>query len=280
MRETARLINRPFGDEVKGWRKRQPRRNLRRVLAGVRIVCVLILLLAGLASAPAQTGTFPWTVLVPENDSRDPEERGMDNFDSRALVESMNEGEKLFGHHLIWSRIRIAQLLTISTPFCELRFDAVHPLVLTDEEKRVLREYFMRGGFVLFQEDAYPYDQDEFWAVHSWPVIDFLTKELPALDPDFKVTRINDQHALFHQVYQTRTADMTRHELQDNPYTPNRNFVTYRGRACAFVYGRYNLVDPATGKWYAEPRPFRRVFSLDPRGYQLTVNIYAYVALH
>lgn len=204
----------------------------------------------------------------------------MDAFDSQSLVASMNASEKLFGHHLAWSRVPITKLLSVSTPFCELRFDAVHPLVLTDEEKRVLIEYFKRGGFVLFQEDAYPYTQDEFWAVHSWPVIDFLKQELPANDPDFKVTKIDDSHTLFNQVYHTKTADATRHELEGNPFTPNRTFVTYRGRACAFVYGRYSYLDESSGKWLAEERPFKREFSLETRGYQLTVNIYAYVALH
>ncbi len=217
---------------------------------------------------------------MPQNDSRDPEMRDWDAFDSQSLVASMNANEKLFGRHLVWSRVAIRKLLDVSTPFCELRFDAVRPLVLTDEEKRVLREYFMRGGFVLFQEDAYPYDQDEFWAVHSWPVIDFLTKELPALDPDFKVTKVNDSHTLFNQVYHTKTAELTRHELEGNPFSPNRNFVTYRGRACAFVYGRYNVTDEYTGKWVASPRPFEKRFSLEERGYELTVNIYAYAALH
>jgi len=253
--------------------------NLRRVRAGFRIICFFVLLRAGEAGAVAQSCTFPWTVLVPQNDSRDAEVRAMDDFDSRSLVFSMNANEKLFGHHLVWSRVPITKLLLVATPFCELRFDAVHPLVLTDEEKRVLREYFRRGGFVLFQEDAYPYDQDEFWAVHSWPVIDFLRKELPAADPDFKVTRIDDSHPLFNQVYHTRTAVLIQHELDGNPYTPNRTFVTYRDQACAFVYGRYNLLGD-DGKWFAAPRPFARVFSLESRGYMLTVNIYAYVALH
>jgi hypothetical protein len=228
--------------------------------------------------AAAQSDTYPWTVLIPKNDSRDPDEREQDYFDSRSQVASMNESEKLFGHHLVWSRIPISKLLTISTPFCELRFDAVKPLVLTDEEKLILREYFMRGGFVQLEEDAYPYGQDEFWSVHSWPVIDFLMKELPASDPDFKVTKITDAHQLFHQVYQTYTSDTVRHELDGNPYTPNRTLLSYRGRACALVRGRYTEV--VDGEWVAMPRPFERVFSMDPRGYELTVNVYAYIELH
>jgi hypothetical protein len=252
--------------------------NFRRVSAGFRILFLFAALLAAVLPAAAQATTYPWMVLVPQNDPRDPEVRSYDYFDSRALVANMNDTEKVFQHRLVWSRLPISQLLSASTMFCELRFDAVKPLVLTDEEKRILREYFVRGGFVLFQEDAYPYDEEEFWPVKSWPVIDFLTKELPALDPGFTSTKITDAHPLFNQVYHTRTADAMHHELEGNPNTPNRTLVSYHGRPCAFVYGRYYGLED--GKWIAMPRPFRRVFSLDPRGYELTVNIYAYATLH
>ncbi len=238
---------------------------------------LVIALLAGWpAAAPALT--YPWTVLIPRNDSRDPAVRSQDAFDSLSLVSSMNETETIFGHQLVWRMTPISRLLDSMTPFCELRFDAVNPLVLTADEKAILREYFARGGFVLFQEDAYPYDQDTFWSVKRWPVIDFLTRELPAGDPGFTITKITDDHPLFHQRYNTRTSDATRHELEGNPYSPNRTLVCYRGNPCAFVYGRYGVIED--GKWIATPRPFERIFSLDPRGYELTVNIYAYAALH
>jgi hypothetical protein len=228
--------------------------------------------------ARAQDSHFYWTSLVPKNDSRDRDVRSYDAFDTEALVVNMNASEQVFNHHLLWNTIAIADLLPTHTPFCELRFDAVKPLFLTDEEKQILREYFRRGGFVLFQEDAYPYSQDEFWKVKSWPVIDFLTRELPASDKDFTVQKINDSHQLFHQRYETKTSEMTRHELEGNPYSPNRTLVSYRGHACAFVYGRYNLVED--GKWAAMEQPYEHIFSLDAKGYKLSVNIYVYAAMH
>jgi hypothetical protein len=245
-----------------------------------RYVVVFSLMFGGttLDQAWGQSCDLPWTVLIPENDSRAPDVRDYDLFDSRSLVLGMNESEKVFGHHLNWSKLAVKDLPTHSTPFCELRFDAVNPLFLTEAEKKIVREYFARGGFILFQEDAYPYSQDEFWSVHSWPIIDFLTRELPASSPDFSTQKVTDAHALFHIHYDTQTALSTRHELQDNPYTPNRTLLFYRGRACAFVYGRYNLIED--GKWVAMPRPFVKIFSLDPRGYQLTVNIYVYATTH
>ena len=242
------------------------------------LVLLLVLGVAALYRARGQSCDLPWTVLIPENDSRAPDVRDYDLFDSRSLVFGMNKSEKVFGRHLVWSKLAVKDLPAHFTPFCELRFDAVNPLVLTEAEKKILREYFTRGGFILFQEDAYPYSQDEFWSVHSWPVIDFLTKELPASDPDFSAQKVTDAHPLFHIHYDTQTAALTRHELQDNPSTPNRTLLFYRGRPCAFVYGRYNLMED--GKWVAKPRPFVKIFSSDPRGYQLTVNIYVYATMH
>jgi hypothetical protein len=229
-------------------------------------------------SGLAQSTPFSWTVLIPENDSRAADVQDYDEFDSKSMVLGMNESEKVFRHHLVWNKVPIKKLLSVLTPFCELRFDAVKPLILTDQEKIILREFFARGGFILFQEDAYPYSQDEFWSIKSWPVIDFLTKELPANNPDFQVEKVTDSHILFHQYYNTRTADWTRHELQDNPYSPNRTLISYRGHPCAFVYGRYNIVE--NGEWVAMPRPFEHIFSLDSKGYKLTVNIYVYVTTH
>ena len=177
---------------------------------------VILTILCGTASAQ----DYPWTVLIPENDSRDEETQLWDEFDSQSLVRGMNETEDLFHHHLVWDQVKIKDLFSAHTPFCELRFDAVKPLKLTDDEKVIIREYFQRGGFILFQEDAYPYEQDEFWAVKSWPVIDFLTRELPAVDPNFKVEKITDAHELFHSYYNTQTAAFTVHELRGQSLHP------------------------------------------------------------
>lgn len=238
----------------------------------------LLLGWAALTPVRAQTDPISWTVLTPEHDSRPADVREYDEFDSRSLIRTMNAASDAFHHRLTWQKVAIKDLPSTPTPFCELRFDAVHPLILTDAEKGILRDYMMRGGFVLLYEDAYPYTQDEFWSVKEWPVVDFLKKELPASSPDFKAQKITDAHPLFHQYYETQTAEMVKHELQDNPYTPNRTLLMYQDRPCAFVFGRYNLV--IDGKWAAMPRPFEEVFSLESRGYELAVNIYVYATMH
>jgi len=92
----------------------------------------------------------------------------------------------------------------MDTPFCELRFDAVRPFYFTTEEKLILQEYFKRGGFVLFFIDAYPYAQDEFWKIKEWPLIDFLTKELPASDSRFTIGRATDAYPIFRAIITPR----------------------------------------------------------------------------
>lgn len=242
------------------------------------VFLVLLLGWAIPAGGWAQEDDLSWTILIPEHDSRAADVRDYDEFNSKSLVQGMNETEEVFHHHLVWSKLAIKDLLHASTSFCELRFDAVNPLILTDQEKAILREYIQRGGFILLIEDAYPYPQDEFWGVKEWPVIDFLTKELPASSPGFKVEKVTDAHPLFHQYFETETAEAVKHELRDNPSSPNRTLLTYQGRPCAFVYGWYSWIED--GKWVAMPRPFPYVFSPDPKSYQLGVNIYVYVMMH
>ena len=48
----------------------------------------------------AGTRTIPRTCLVPQNDSRDEDTRSYDDFDSRTMVEGMNEDEDFFYHRL------------------------------------------------------------------------------------------------------------------------------------------------------------------------------------
>ncbi len=123
-----------------------------------------------------------------------------------------------------------------------MHFDGVNPGGLSVEEKSILGEYLKRGGFILFFIDTYPYSQDEFWAVKQWSVIDFLTKELPASDPDFTTGRATDDFPIFKVHYQTETADAIRHELNGNPNTPNRTLLFYRNRLCCFVMGEYGYL--------------------------------------
>ena len=229
-------------------------------------------------TTPARALIYPWVLLEPEHDSRDPDMIDSDRAHSQNLVAIVGASEKIFDHHLVWCEIPIRKLLSISAPFCELHFDAIHQLTLTAEEKQVLKEYIKRGGFLLCFIDAYPYSEDQYWPVKQWNFIDFLTHELPASDPGFTVGRATDAFPIFSFYYKTRTADAIRHEFAGNPNTPNRTLLFYRGRLCVFVMGDYGYFDGA--QWVPLDRPFPRSFSTDPKSYELMVNIYAYSIAH
>jgi len=250
-------FSRPFSKQTAGWG-----------ISG----CVWLMLAC--LSLPAHGLEYPWILLSPERDSRDPEVRDQDEAQSLNMVAVMNQTETLFDHHLIWKKVAIKNLLALNAPFCEMHFDAVNPVGLSADEQSILGEYLKRGGFILFFIDTYPYPHDEFWAVKEWPIIDLLTKELPASDPDFTTGKATDKFPIFKVHYQTGTADVIRHELNGNPNTPNRTLLFYRNRLCCFVMGQYGYLEG--GEWVPMSRPFPRNFSLELKSYQLIVNIYTY----
>ncbi len=227
---------------------------------------------------PAYGLDYPWVLLSPENDSRETEVREQDEAQSFSMVAAINQNETLFQHHLVWREARIKNLPALEAPFCEMHFDAVNPFRLTPEEQSILADYLKRGGFILLIYDMYPYAQDELWAVKQWPIIDFITKDLPASNPDFTAGRATDAFPMFRVHYQTQTAFMMRHELTGNPSTPVHTLLYYRKRLCCFVMGSYyHYLEH--GEWVAEPRPFTRQFSMELKGYKLVVNIYTYSIL-
>ena len=201
-----------------------------------------------------------------------------DEAESLNMVAVINQTEELLGHHLIWQKATIKKLLAMNAPFCEMHFDAVKPVGLSAEEKSILTEYIKRGGFILLFIDTYPYPQDEFWQVKEWPIIDFLTKELPASDPDFTTGKADDNFPIFNVHYQTQTADQIRHELTGNPNTSNRTLLYYRNRLCCFVMGMYGDLEDDT--WVPMSRPFPRDFSMELKSYQLIVNVYIYAIVN
>jgi hypothetical protein len=156
-------------------------------------------------------------------------------------------------------------------------FRCIKPFWLTADEKSILAEYFKRGGFILFFIDAYPYPQDEFRKIKEWPLIDFLTRELPAVDPGFSIGRATDDFPIFKVHYQTETAEGIREELANNSNTPNRTLLFYQKRLCGFVMGQYGYWEDDA--WQPISRPFPRTFSSQLKSYQLMVNIYIYSIL-
>jgi hypothetical protein len=255
-----------------------PRHTVESVSRRAFLLCCLSLFLISLPS-PARAEDYPWYLLTPANDSRDPDMCDEDDASSRDMISVINQNEPLLHNSLVWRKTSIANLLSIQAPFCEFHFDAVRPAGFTPAEKSILTEYLKRGGFILFFIDAYPYTQDQFWAVKEWPVIDFIKLDLPAADPDFTVAKVTDADPIFNVHYKTETADGIRQELRDNPNTPNRTVLYYKGRLCCFVMGKYGYYDEDTNTWIPYTRPFPQSFSMVFKSYQLIVNLYIYSIL-
>jgi hypothetical protein len=228
-------------------------------------------------SAHAQLPTYTWTSIIPENDTRDADLRKYDKDMLREMITNMNETEKVFHHQLSWQEVPIRKLLIAHAPFCEIDYDPLHPLVLTDREKLILKEYLQRGGFLVLGEDVYPYDEDQIATVTQWSVIDYIIKDLPAADHDFVATKIDETHPIYHQYYKTLVPAAERWALGRFPALPDTTLVTYKGHPCAFAYANY-FCDGE--QWVALPRPFPENTYWIAEDYAMNVNLYIYASMH
>jgi hypothetical protein len=225
----------------------------------------------------AQLPTYTWTSLIPENDSRPADMRKYDRDTLGAMVVNMNATEAIFHHELTWHELPIRHLLNTSAPFCEIDFDPLHPLVFTPEEKTILKEYLARGGFVQFGTDTYAYSQEEIASVTQWPIVDFITKELPAEDHDFTVEKINETHPLYRQYYHTTIPPPELWALKTFPHLPDCLLVSHKGHPCAFFYSNYYCDG---GRWIVLDRPFNEDTDWIAEDYAMNVNLYIYTTMH
>ena len=189
----------------------------------------------------------------------------------------MNKTETVFQHRLVLRQLRISQLLVASAPYCELDFDPVHPLILTAREKVILKEYLVRGGVLMLREGVYPYTPEEILNIKEWPLIDFLTVELPAQDHGFTAEKITEEHPLFHQYYATKVPEPESRALMQFRNLPDMTFLTHKGHPCAFVYASY-FCDGE--KWITLSPPYPTNFTEVPEDYALWVNYYIYASMH
>ena len=228
-------------------------------------------------TARAQIPNYYWSILIPENDTRPPEVRAFDESANKQLVRDMNKTEDIFQHRLLCQQLHISQLLSSSAPLCELDFDPVHPLILTAREKVIVEEYFERGGVLLLRESVYPYSPQELSGIKQWPIIDFLTMELPADDHDFIAQKITEKHPLFHQYYATKLPEPELRALMQFPNLPDLTLLTHKGHPCAFVYASY-FCDGE--RWITLSPPYPTEFTEVPEDYALWVNYYVYASMH
>jgi hypothetical protein len=237
----------------------------------------LLLVLGSFDHARAQLPTYTWTCLVPEHDTRDADLRKYDKDMSQQMIANMNETEQVFHHQLSWQEVPVGKLLVAHAPFCEIDYDPLHPLVLTDREKFILKEYLQRGGFLVLGEDVYPYTEDQIATVTKWSVIDYIIKDLPAADHDFAAAKVDESHPIYHQYYKTLVPAAERWALGRFPTLPDCTMVTYKGHPCAFVYANYFCDND---QWIQLPRPFSEDHEWIAEDYAMNVNLYIYASMH
>ncbi len=216
-----------------------------------------------LPTFPAKAFEYPWVFLIPNSSSYDSTGNNMDEAVSRNTVAILNQKEPLFNHHLIWKKVTIKNLLSMGTPFCEMHFDAVIPCKLDSEEKSIIEEYLKRGGFILLVIDTCRYSEEEYWNVKEWPIMNFLTHDLPASDHSFSTGKASENFPIFRLPYQFTFPDFIRHEFSENPYSPVHTQLFYQNRLCCFVL-----------EFYSSARNRR------DNAYQLLVNIYTYSVMN
>jgi hypothetical protein len=225
----------------------------------------------------AQAPSYSWTILVPKNDTREKDVIERDRLEIVNAVAAMNTVDAVFHNRLVWREAPITNLLSQPTPFCELDFDIIKPFVPTALEKKTLREYLIRGGFLLLCEDGYPYTREQILAVKSWPIVDFATKELPASDPNFTVERITEKHPLFRQYYKMGIPQAETNEMKINPRLPDYLLVSYKNHPCVFMVANCAIDNV---EWVTLPKPYLVDEPIMQEDLELPINLYVYATMH
>lgn len=174
-----------------------------------------------LLSALAAGKDLVWTILTPEEDARD---AGMVEFDRKMdehLVATINTTDELRDRLQVKAH-ELGQLGSSRSAFASLHFDPTKPSELNEAEKKALELYLARGGFLLLVEDNYPYSQAEFRRPSRVAVFDYLTRELPARNPDFRATQAGQSHPVFHQLFQVEIPPAILRETFENAYSGAR----------------------------------------------------------
>jgi hypothetical protein len=248
------------------------------MLPGCRLGLVAFLLGTALSSVGwAQAPDYSWTILVPKNDTRDKDVVERDKLEIVNAVAAMNTVDAVFHERLVWRETSIVNLLSQPVPFCELDFDIIKPFVPTPLEKKTLREYLVRGGFLLLCEDGYPYTREEILKVKGWPIIDFVLKELPVADPNFTVERITEKHPLFRQYYKMGIPQAEVNEMKINPRLPDYMLVSYRHHPCVFIVANCAIDDE---EWVTLPKPYLVDEPIMQEDLELPINLYVYATMH
>jgi len=220
--------------------------------------------------------TLPWLILRPARDARSPE---MVRFDERMdehLVARLNEAPALRGR-LQASPRAVTSILKPGAPFASLHFDPTRPMALSEEEKKSLEEYMIRGGFLLLVEDNYPYFERQYRAKIEGTVFDFFARELPRRNPAFSTSRAGPDHPLFTQHYRIEIPPFIQREMDENSGYRGETLFLHEGRLAGYTLSLYAFHD---GDEHVPLKPPYRPYDLILTGYELLVNIYVYSSQH
>ena len=143
-------------------------------------------------------GDSPWTIDYPLGDRNFARLlRRLTTINTRSVEQSidLDDGDEVFN----W-------------PF--LYIDTPGAMELTDSQVEKLREYMLRGGFVLC---------DSFFGTHEWAPFEIT---LHRLFPDRQPVELPDDHPIFHTVYDLTQRSQVRNERSMRRFGPEHG---YRG---------------------------------------------------
>lgn len=230
----------------------------------------------GALFATLQSSELTWLILSPKNDARTEEMARFDEEMDEHLVARLNETPEFQGRLQV-ARRDVASILEPGAPFASLHFDPTRPMALSEEEKSVLEEYLVRGGFLVLVEDNYPYFEEQYRARTDGTLFDFFARELPRRNPEFSTGKAGADHPLFTQHYRIEIPDFIRREMDENPRYRGETLFLHEGRLAGYTLSLYAFHD---GEKHVPLKPPYRPYDLILTGYELLVNIYLYTSQH
>ena len=132
---------------------------------------------------------------------------------------------------------------------------------MLDDQAKVLRQYFARGGFLFADPACGSKEFDESFR-----------KFVAKLYPDKRLTRLPLDHAIFSTAYEVKSVEYKRPVLAENPglKTPVLEGVVVDGRL-AVVYSPYNMGCELGGHNYSFSRGYRH-----DDAFRMAINILLY----
>jgi len=153
----------------------------------------------------------------------------------------------------------------------------VGTIELSPEEARSLREYLLKGGFLLV---------DDFWGTPAW---EQWSSEIHKALPEYRIVDVPAEHALLNSMFRItevpqvtnigfwrRTRGRTSERGADSPHANFRMIADETGRVLVVMTHNTDIGD----SWEREAEDRRFFLQFSPRGYSLGVNVLLYAMTH